>query len=134
MNVIGQSRIVYLLALLAVILLGLTTRTGAWFVPSVIGEFGGDVLWALAAYLLIRLLAPRLSLARAVLAAVVFSFAVEFSQLYQAAWINNIRSTRAGGMLLGHGFLASDLLCYIIGISFGASVEYAAQTIVRQKR
>lgn len=116
------------------ILLGLLSRSGVAFIPSVIRQYAGDALWALAAFLLIGLLAPGLSLPRKILAAILISFAVEFSQLYQAPWIKAVRDTSAGGMLLGHGFLWSDLVCYLVGISIGAAVERAFGKIVSRKR
>ncbi len=52
-----------------------------------------------------------------------FCFAVEFSQLYQAEWIIMIRQTKIGGLILGYGFLWSDLLCYAAGVSAGIIIE-----------
>ena len=43
-------------------------------------------------------------------------FLLEFSQLYQVKWINNIRKTGPGKLVLGQGFLWSDLLAYSLGI------------------
>ena len=54
-------------------------------------------------------------------------FAIELSQLYHAPWIDAIRRTLAGALVLGHGFLWSDLACYVAGVMFGASLE----TLVR---
>ena len=34
---------------------------------------------------------------------------VEESQLYHASWIDSIRGTTLGALVLGHGFLWSDL-------------------------
>lgn len=51
------------------------------------------------------------------------SFAVEFSQLYQADWINVIRSTTPGALLLGHGFLWQDLICYTTGVVLALSID-----------
>ena len=57
------------------------------------------------------------------LAAITFSFAIEFSQLYQAPWINNLRHTKLGGLVLGYGFLTSDLICYTVGIAIGIILD-----------
>ncbi len=56
-------------------------------------------------------------------AALLFSFGIEFSQLYHAPWIDAVRHTRLGGLVLGFGFLWSDLLCYSVGIAVGVAVE-----------
>ena len=41
------------------------------------------------------------------------------SQLYHAEWIDNIRATTLGGLVLGYGFLWSDLVAYTIGVGVG---------------
>lgn len=53
----------------------------------------------------------------------VLAFAVEVSQLYHAPWIDGIRSTTLGGLVLGFGFLWSDLVCYLVGIAAGSLAE-----------
>jgi hypothetical protein len=53
----------------------------------------------------------------------VLAFAVEVSQLYHAPWIDGIRSTTLGGLVLGFGFLWSDLVCYLVGIAAGVSTD-----------
>lgn len=40
----------------------------------------------------------------------------ELLQLYHAPWIEAIRQTRIGGLLLGFGFLWSDIICYAVGV------------------
>lgn len=55
--------------------------------------------------------------------ALAFAWSVEFSQLYHAPWIDTIRSTRIGHLILGSTFNAPDLLAYAVGIGIGAAVE-----------
>jgi hypothetical protein len=52
-----------------------------------------------------------------------FSVAIELSQLYQASWIDSIRHTTLGGLILDFGFLWSDLACYALGVGLGAAIE-----------
>ncbi|GAB3705652.1 hypothetical protein GCM10027592_38340 [Spirosoma flavus] len=52
-----------------------------------------------------------------------FSFGIEISQLYHAAWIDSLRATRLGGLILGFGFLWSDLICYSVGVGISAMVD-----------
>ena len=47
------------------------------------------------------------------------SVAVEISQLYHAPWIDSIRQTTLAALILGFGFLWSDLVCYAAGVSLG---------------
>ena len=55
--------------------------------------------------------------------ALAFSVAVELSQLYHAPWIDSIRHTTIGGLILGFGFLWSDLACYALGVVLGVLVD-----------
>ena len=45
------------------------------------------------------------------------------SQLYHAPWIDSIRHTTLGGLILGYGFLWSDLACYAVGVGLGVVIE-----------
>ena len=62
------------------------------------------------------------------MAALITSFAIEFSQILTPDWLVKIRSTFLGHMLLGQGFLWSDLLAYTIGIA----VVYGITALIRQ--
>ncbi|WP_349655092.1 DUF2809 domain-containing protein [Neobacillus sp. YX16] len=52
-----------------------------------------------------------------------FSFSIEFSQLYQEEWINQIRGTLLGALILGKGFLTVDLIRYTTGIAIASSLD-----------
>lgn len=112
--------------LLAVILLGLASRAYSPPFPTFVRDYVGDALWALAAYLTAALLFPRLPMRWVAVTAGLFSLAVELSQLYHAAWIDRLRQIRFAALVLGHGFLWSDLVCYGVGVSVGALAESLA--------
>src|SRR3954464_6144190 len=52
-----------------------------------------------------------------------FSVLIEVSQLYHAPWLDSIRHTTLGGLILGYGFLWGDLACYAVGIGLGVVIE-----------
>jgi hypothetical protein len=52
------------------------------------------------------------------------SVLVETSQLYHAPWIDTVRSTFLGAVILGSGFLWSDLACYFVGTAGGLAVDW----------
>jgi hypothetical protein len=54
------------------------------------------------------------------------SVLVETSRLYKAPWIDSIRRTTLGGLVLGFDFVWSDLACYAAGIGLGILFERAA--------
>jgi len=52
-----------------------------------------------------------------------FAWGIEFSQLYHAPWLDHLRSSLPGRLILGSTFNAPDLVAYVVGIVFGAAVE-----------
>ena len=107
------------------IVLGLATRRFRGALPGFVGAYAGDVLWAAMVYLLMAAAWPSASLRRVALAAATFSLAIELGQLYHAPWIDAVRQTRMGGLVLGFGFLWSDLACYAAGIALAAALDHA---------
>ncbi len=62
--------------------------------------------------------------------ALTFSLCIEVSQLYHASWIDTVRGTRVGGLVLGYGFLWSDLARYAAGVGIGVFGEVAVGKLV----
>lgn len=119
-----RARVAYLIAAIVVAIAGLASRKFRAQLPAFLADYAGDTLWALMLYLLVSLLlAGQSGLVRAGVA-LALAFFVEFSQLYHAPWIDSIRQTTLGGLILGFGFLWSDLACYSIGIALGALLEW----------
>lgn len=111
-----------------VIAAGLGSRSaGASFLPDRITDYAGDTLWALMVFLILGLLFPAARTGVLAAAALGISFAVEFSQLWDADWLNRIRATRAGALVLGRGWVATDLLCYAAGVGIGVAGEMAGR-------
>ena len=109
----------YFILTILTMILGLLSSKFMSYMPSLISPYLGDILWATMVYFGFRFLFPKLNTNTSFLIAIIFSFGIEFSQIYQAQWINNIRSTTLGALILGHGFLWSDLICYTIGVLIG---------------
>lgn len=103
--------------------LGLGSRRFGRFLPDLIATYAGDTLWALAAFLGIGLLLPRASTVFVAVLALAFSLAIEVSQLYHAPWIDTVRRTTPGGLVLGFDFAPSDLVCYAVGVGLGVLTE-----------
>ena len=103
--------------------LGIGSRRYATALPGLVADYAGDTLWALAAFLGFGVLLPGASTRRVALLAMAFSVAVEVSQLYHAPWIDAIRRTTLGGLILGFGFLWSDLACYALGVGLGVLID-----------
>ena len=108
----------YGLLILATIALGLASRRFPVFGPA-----PGDVLYATMAYWGFRLLAPYRARRGAAIAAVGFCFGIEFSQLWHPVWLVAWRSHPLGALVLGRGFLGSDLACYAAGVALGWGLD-----------
>ncbi|MGC3960610.1 MAG: DUF2809 domain-containing protein [Verrucomicrobiota bacterium] len=122
----NHRRFKYAIAMVGVIAAGLWWRSAANPLSPFLHKYGGDALWALLIFLGIRCALIQAALAQITLLALAFCFAVEFSQLYHAPWIDAIRATRLGALALGATFNAPDLLAYILGIACGTGLEMAA--------
>jgi hypothetical protein len=118
-----MNRKKYFILFLLTIFLGLSSRKFSIILPEVINLYLGDALWALMVYWLIRLIKPSFKILITTFLALQFSFTIEISQLYHADWIDSIRKTFLGGLILGFGFLWSDILAYTIGILVGVFLD-----------
>lgn len=119
-----KRRLKYLVITMFIMIIGLLSRKYMNIFPKAIAPFVGDMLWAMMVYFGLRFLIPKLKSTKTLTLAIIFSFSIEISQLYQADWINNIRSTTLGGLILGHGFLFEDLISYSLGIVIGCLLDY----------
>ena len=105
--------------------LGIGSRRFHHVLPDILAAYAGDTFWALALFLFIGLIMPRASTRSVGIFALALSVLVEISQVYHAPWIDSIRRTTLGGLILGYGFLWSDLACYAVGVGLGALTERA---------
>jgi len=121
---INRNRIIYALFIIVIIGIGLVSR--ADFIPKLIYPYLGDVLYALMIYFIIGFLFPRFRSLKVALISIVICFIIELSQLFEPDWIIEIRRNKLGGLILGYGFLWSDLISYIIGGVMGLGLEYLA--------
>lgn len=107
--------------LAATIALGLLSRR--YPLPGILAEYTGDALYATAAYWGFALLAAA---ARAPILAVIAFVAcllVECSQMLSWPWLQDLRATSVGRLLLGSGFKWPDLVAYAVGVSVAATVD-----------
>jgi hypothetical protein len=118
-----RSRVVYATALLIVIAAGLGSRVFGRALPAFVATYAGDTLYATMMFVGLGVLAPRWTTARLAGAAFAICCTIEVSQLYHAPWIDAIRRTLPGALVLGSGFLWSDLACYAAGVALGAGIE-----------
>lgn len=118
-----RVRFYYSIAIMITIVLGLASRIYAYTLPDILSDHAGDALWAIMIYIGIRIIWVHKSLLFAVIFSLLCCYLIECSQLYQAVWINEIRHTMIGGLVLGKGFLWIDLLRYTVGILIAVGLD-----------
>lgn len=119
----NRSRLAYAVLSLGTIAIGLASRQFQAALPAWVGAYAGDALWALLVFWLVGVGRPRWGRWQVAAVALGFAFLIEASQLYQAPWLNALRTTTPGHLVLGQGFRWSDLLCYTLGVLAGVGLE-----------
>lgn len=119
----GHRRLWLTAAIVATIAAGLASRHFPWLLPSWLGKFPGDALWALMVYLGLAWLAPRARPLRLAAVALATCWLVEASQLYRAPWLDALRATTLGHLALGSTFVWLDLIAYAVGVAIGAWLD-----------
>ena len=118
-----RKGLIYLSFVIVVVILGLSSRLFSTYLPRWVNLYLGDSLWALMIFLTIGLIFKARDTKWVAVVALVFCYSIEVSQLYHSQWIDTIRNTRIGGLVLGRGFLWSDLISYLIGIEIGTVLD-----------
>ncbi len=116
-----RNRFVYFGLILLTIACGLASRTS--IIPNLIYPYLGDALYATMSFFIFGWLLQKQKTLTIALTALVFCFLIETAQLIQADWLIAIRTSRVGALVLGSGFLWSDLVAYVFGVMLGAMVE-----------
>ncbi len=113
-----RSRITWLIIICITIVLGLASR---YF--KVVPLFVGDILWATMVYFIVRFLFINKRVSIIATISLLFSFAIEFSQLYKAPWIDSIRPSLFGRLVFGATFNWGDMICYTVGVGIGIIID-----------
>ncbi|MGH7176961.1 MAG: DUF2809 domain-containing protein [Tepidisphaeraceae bacterium] len=121
----ARSRARYAAILFLAIIAGLASRRLSSHLAAPVSDYAGDTLWAACAYLVLAISMPQTTAATVAALAIGFSFCIELSQLYHAPWIDSLRATTIGGLILGFGFVWSDLVCYTTGVLLMAGCDVA---------
>ncbi len=112
-------RLCYALALVVTIPLGLWTKIYNGPGEGWVQGSAGDILFEMAWIFFIMILNPRLVPLRVGLWVFGVTSGVEVLQLWQPAWLQAIRATLPGKLLLGSTFHSWDFLYYALGCGLG---------------
>ncbi|MBC7808368.1 MAG: DUF2809 domain-containing protein [Akkermansiaceae bacterium] len=119
-----RNRPAYLALIILTLVIGLLARRFGASLPPFVATYAPDALWALMVFWMIGFLWTRTTTVQVAVAALAFAWATEVSQLFHPAWLDAIRNTRVGGLVLGFGFLWSDIACYTVGVAVGVLSEH----------
>ncbi|MCJ8164628.1 DUF2809 domain-containing protein [Pontibacter sp. E15-1] len=110
-----------MLLLLLIIAAGLLSRKIAG-----IPLMAGDVLYAVMMYVLVSFFCAG-SIVNVAMMSICICFAIEISQLWRAPWLLALRQTTLGKLVLGQGFVWSDLAAYTLGVLLCIAVGLVAK-------
>lgn len=111
-----MKRYNYIFIAVITLVIGLSSRKFGNYLPDFLQEYSGDAMWALMIYWGFRFIIYNKLLYHAAIYSWILSVLIEFSELYKAPWIKEIRATTIGGLILGFDFAVTDIICYSVGI------------------
>jgi Protein of unknown function (DUF2809) len=127
-----KRRIIYVLLFVFCVWLALATRKyPEWFYP-LIARYGGDTIWSGEFLFFLRILFPQTKLFKLAVFNYLFGVIVEVSQLWYRSWLDATRHTQIGRLMLGVGFLWSDLLCYAVGALLACGIAILIDEYTRK--
>ncbi len=118
-----MKRQTYIFTTIITLILGLASRKFGNYLPYFLKEYSGDAIWAMMIYWGFRFCLYNKPIYYAAIFSWTLSILIEFSELYKAPWIKEIRATTIGGLILGYDFAWSDIVCYTVGIVIGFCLD-----------
>jgi len=128
-----KRKLLYAILFVFCVWLALTTRTHkAWF-PELVVNYGGDIIWAGMFVFFVRIFFPKTPLWKIALINYILGILDELSQLNQGPFMLYLRSFTLGRLMLGVGFLWSDIVCYGIGTLIGWGIAILIEKYLLQE-
>ena len=124
MSELTRLRLIYAMAAFITVAIGLSWHLSPPLFGAAVKDIVGDSLWAAMILWLVSLVMPSRPLLLRMLAAIAICFAVETSQLYHAPFIDSIRATLPGHLVLGSGFDPRDFAAYATGVLIAALADW----------
>ncbi len=116
-----NKRIKYIFLIIITIVLGLASRIFKENLPNWVVLYMGDILYGIMFYFIFSFIFVKIDSKKIMLLTIVYLVVIELSQLISNPFLDNLRNNTIGHLILGKGFLFSDVICYITGgvIGFG---------------
>lgn len=87
-------------------------------------DVSGDALWGMMIAWGVGTLLPYVGVAARAMLAYGVCLVVETSQLIHVPWLDAVRATKLGHLVLGSDFDGRDLLAYAVGVLVAVALEY----------
>jgi hypothetical protein len=126
---LSRNRFWIITGLIAVIGLGLASRKYPLF-PAFLGKYPGDAFWAMMVYFGIAFIKPSARVKIVGIVSLAIACLDEFSQMYQVQWLNSIRDTTIGHLILGSMFSWNDIMSYLVGIAIAICIDLVVVNIM----
>ncbi|MDT0643198.1 DUF2809 domain-containing protein [Zunongwangia sp. F363] len=120
MNINRSAKNAYFISFLILLLIEISIAT--WIKDDFIRPYLGDFLVVILIYCFLMTVS-NLSVHKALIAVLLFSFAVEFFQLINIVKVLQYQPPKVVMIVLGSSFSVLDLLAYTLGILFTAGIE-----------
>lgn len=120
--------------ILLVITLGLASRHYGQHWSYGLNNHPGDALWALMIFYVWSFIKPAATTVFLAKVSLLTCFLVEFSQLLETPWLNAIRLTVWGRLVLGASFSWTDLTAYTVGVAAGVLLDRWRRQVDASKR
>ncbi|MCE4224706.1 DUF2809 domain-containing protein [Methylobacterium sp. C25] len=124
MRFLVRSRLVILVATLAVIVLGTMLRLVPVGLPAGVVKYVGSVLWGAMVYGIVAFLMAGARTRMVIAVALAVAISVELLRLFHTPGLDAFRFTLAGQLLLGRIFSGWNILAYAAGIVAAACLDH----------
>ena len=112
-----------MLVALATVVCGLLVRFAPLGLPWFVVKYGGSTLWAVMIYWVLVIARPKTRPLLLTWVAGGIALLVELQRLYHAAWLDALRGSLPGILLLGRFFSVWDIVAYWLAIAAVALLD-----------
>ena len=117
----NRSRKIYFLLIILTTIIGLVSRTKT--ISNYVNNHFGDYLYAILFFLIFGFIFTKAKSYKLLIISLLFCYSIEFLQIYEADWINVIRSYKVSKLFLGNNFQWQDIIFYTFGTLTGYILE-----------
>jgi Protein of unknown function (DUF2809) len=114
-----KYRLALLIGMVLIIPLGYSVRFATGLGSPMFQDIFGSIAYQVLLMFVVAFFFPRMNLVKIAIGVFIVSSAIELLQLWQPPFLQAIRATWVGRVLLGNTFLLEDFPPYAIGCFFG---------------